>query len=139
MPQISASLTNVLVVEDEHVIGLFIQDTLEQAGFQVELTATANEARQRLRTSPAVFVAAIIDVGLPDQPGDELAQEIRRMQPQLPIIIATGLREDVFAKRFANDAKIRTIGKPYDGPMLLFALATVDVSPGARHHLTNSE
>lgn len=140
MQETTAGLTNILVVEDEHLIGLFIQDALGEAGFHVELTATANEARQRFRISAADFGATIIDVGLPDDPGDELAEEIRRIRPDLPIIIATGLRENVFAERFAGDPKVRAIGKPYDGPMLLLTLATLDVHPGAAIALTeNSE
>jgi DNA-binding response OmpR family regulator len=130
--QTTAGLTNILVVEDEHLIALFIQDVLETAGFQVELAATAKEARQRFKINGADFRAAIIDVGLPDHPGDELVQEFREARPDLPIIIATGLAEEVFAVRFASDPKLQTLAKPYDGPALLSMLANVDVPSGAQ-------
>lgn len=134
MQEITGSLTNILVVEDERLIGLFIKDALEEAGFKVELTATANEARQRFHKSASGFHAAIIDVGLPDNPGDELAQEIRGLRPDLPIIIATGLRETEYAERFANDPKLRAIAKPYDGRELLSVLATFGVNANIEPH-----
>jgi DNA-binding response OmpR family regulator len=128
-------LTTILVVEDEPLIALFIRDVLEEAGFGVESAATANEARQRFKMNGADFHAAIIDVGLPDHPGDELVQEFRRARPDFPIIIATGLAEQVFAERFANVTKLRIIGKPYDGPALLSVLASVDVHSGVQHRI----
>ena len=127
MEQTTAHLMNILVVEDEHLIALFIQDVLEGAGFGVELAATAKEARQRFKMNGADFRAAIIDIGLPDHPGDELVQEFRESRPDLPIIIATGLAEEVFAARFAGDPNLQTLGKPYDGAALLSMLANVDV------------
>lgn len=132
MKATAARLTNILVVEDEHLIALFIQDVLEGAGFRVELAATAKEARQRFKMSGTDIHAVIIDVGLPDQPGDELVQEFRKARPDLPIIIATGLAEQVFAERFANDPKLQTLAKPYDGPALLSALENADVSSGVQ-------
>jgi len=128
-PKEIASLTNILVVEDELVTGMFIQESLEAAGFRVELTASAEEARRRFHTVTGDFDAAIIDVGLPDARGDELVQEIRERRPDLPIIIATGLTETVLVDRFASDAKLRTIDKPYDSHVLLAALAGFDVRP----------
>jgi DNA-binding response OmpR family regulator len=119
----------ILVVEDEHLIGLFIQDALQAVGFDVELTASAGEARARFQRNLAGFHAAVIDVGLPDEPGDALAAEIRGLRSDFPIVIATGLREREVAAHFAHDPKVLAIGKPYDAPVLVSALATIDVHP----------
>jgi DNA-binding response OmpR family regulator len=124
-----ANLSNILVVEDELVTGMFIREALQAAGFRVELTASAEEARQRFETVTADFDAAIIDVGLPGARGDELVQEIRERRPDLPIIIATGLTETVLIERLASDPKLLTIDKPYDSHVLVAALAVFDVRP----------
>ena len=125
---------NVLVVEDEQLIGLFIQDALETAGFNVALTATASEARQKLYPDMAAFQAAVIDVGLPDESGDVLAREIRALQSNFPIVIATGRPESEFAALLTRDPKVLAIAKPYDAPVLVSALATVDVHPREPSH-----
>lgn len=129
MQETAGRRKNILVVEDEYVIGLFIRDALEDAGFVVELAATAAEARRHFHAGAADLQAAVIDVGLPDRPGDELAGELRRERPDLPIIIATAFSETVVNRRFACDPKLRALGKPYDSPALLSALATFGVSP----------
>jgi CheY-like chemotaxis protein len=130
----SAERPNVLVVEDEQLIGLFIQDALETAGFNVALTATAGEAREKLYPDMTAFQAAVIDVGLPDEPGDVLAREIRAMQSNFPIVIATGRPESEFAALLTRDPKVLAIAKPYDAPVLVSALATVDVHPCEPSH-----
>jgi len=70
-------MTHVLIVEDEPRLRKDLTDFLELTGFAPEGVATAQELRQALArgSSPAVI---ILDVGLPDGNGFELAAEIRR-------------------------------------------------------------
>jgi DNA-binding response OmpR family regulator len=72
--------------------------------------------------------AVIIDVGLPDRPGDALADELRTKWAELPIIIASGRDANEFAKRFGQDARMAVLGKPYSTEMLIDALRKVGVS-----------
>lgn len=131
MQQISSPRAKILVVEDEPVTGMFIRETLETAGFRVALAATAGEARQRLRAERFEFDAAILDIGLPDEPGDLLAREIRGEQPELPIIMATALSETEVACQVPHDSKLSSIGKPYDGGALIAALEAFGVRAAA--------
>lgn len=70
-------MTHILIVEDEPRFRKDLADFLELTGFKVETVATAGELRQALAGSnlPAVIV---LDVGLPDGNGFELATEIRK-------------------------------------------------------------
>lgn len=129
MKETSMDRPSVLVVEDEHLIGIFIQDALEAAGFNVALTATASEARQRLYPNMTDFRAAVIDIGLPDEPGDVLIREIKALQMDFPIVIATGRPESEVAAPYYRDPRVLAIAKPYDAPVLVSALATIDVHP----------
>jgi DNA-binding response OmpR family regulator len=117
----------ILVVEDEPLIRLFVADILEDAGFTVEEAANATEAIERLAPNSVPFDAIIIDVGLPDQRGDRLADEIRRMWKELPIVIASGHDKNVLAQSFAGDDRVRVLGKPFYGDMLLAALKAMGV------------
>lgn len=69
-------MTYVLIVEDEPRLRKDLADFLELTGFKAEGVATASELRQTLAdgNSPAII---ILDVGLPDGNGFELAAEIR--------------------------------------------------------------
>ena len=122
----SPSAATVLVVEDETVVSFFIRTLLEERGLHVAVAATAAEALQLIETLGSRLGAAIIDVGLPDTPGDQLVAPIRTARPGLPIVIATGFSETEFGRRFQDDGRLRVIGKPFDAPLLWSALADLD-------------
>jgi CheY-like chemotaxis protein len=114
------------VVEDETLVSFFIRTLLEERGLQVAAAAMAAEALQLIDTLGPGLGAAIIDVGLPDTPGDQLVAPIRAARPELPIVIATGFSETEFGRRFQDDGRLRVIGKPFDAPLLWSALADLD-------------
>lgn len=116
----------VLLVEDEVVVNFFLKTLFEERGFQVVMATTAAEALHAIEEQRGGFCAAVIDVGLPDQPGDQLVPLIRSSFPELPIIIATGFSESEFGRRFQDDGRVRVIGKPFDGPHLFSALNALD-------------
>jgi CheY-like chemotaxis protein len=59
------------------VFSFFIRTLLEERGLQVAVAATAAEALQLIETLGSRLGGAIIDVGLPDTPGDQLVAPIR--------------------------------------------------------------
>jgi CheY-like chemotaxis protein len=122
----STAPATILVVEDETVVSFFIGTLFEERGLKVAVAATAAEALQLIEALGANLGAAIIDVGLPDTPGDQLVAPIRSKLPDLPIVIATGFSETEFGRRFQADERVRVIGKPFDAPLLWSALADLD-------------
>jgi DNA-binding response OmpR family regulator len=114
----------ILLVEDEPLISMMTAEMLDDAGFAVEEAATAAEAMSKLTER---FAAAIIDLGLPDRPGDELTREVRRRFPDMPVVVASGRDRHEVARVFADDDKVAAIGKPYDSTMLLNALRALGV------------
>ena len=119
----------ILIVEDEALIRLFVADTLEDAGFRPEEADTAAQAASKLDAENPGFAAAIIDLGLPDKPGDVLADETRARWPDLPIVIASGRDRNELVHRFNGDSRIAVLGKPYTSEMLLSTLRALGVSP----------
>jgi DNA-binding response OmpR family regulator len=114
----------ILLVEDEPLISMMTAELLGDAGFIVVEAPTAAAAMTML-TEP--FAAAIIDVGLPDRPGDILAKDVRRQFPEMAVIIASGRDPREVAQVFGNDARVACIGKPYDDTMVLNALRSLGV------------
>ena len=125
------SPVRILVVEDEPLIRLFVAEILADAGFQVEEAANAAEASRQMGADALLFDAVVIDVGLPDKRGDELADELRGTWNELPIVIASGHDKHVLTRRFGHDVRVRVLGKPYYGDMLLAALSAMGVSAAA--------
>lgn len=125
-----AASAAILVVEDELLVRMFAVDALEDAGFRVLQAGTAAEALQALQGSPDVR-AALVDIGLPDRPGDQLAAEIHQLRADLPIVIASGRSGRELRDKFAGNARVTVLGKPYTASLLLDALAGVGLSAGS--------
>jgi CheY-like chemotaxis protein len=122
----NAPTAAILVVEDELLVRMFAVDALEDAGFRVIEAGSASEAIRGLRDAPDVR-AALVDMGLPDRQGDQLAAEIHALRADLPIVIASGRSGRELRDRFAGDRRIAVLVKPYTASLLLEALASVGV------------
>lgn len=77
----------LLVVEDEKNLGLTLMERLQKEGFEVVWAKTQEEAQ--LEFSHRKFDLAILDVGLPDGSGFEVAKILRKNQPSTAIIFLT--------------------------------------------------
>jgi DNA-binding response OmpR family regulator len=119
----------ILIVEDEVLVRMFAVDALEDEGFKVEESASAAEAIAKLQALQGRIAAAIIDLGLPDRSGDQVAAEMRAFRSDLPILIASGRSERELRERFVMDGRIGIVVKPFTGPMLLDALEKLGVKP----------
>ncbi|UII22708.1 response regulator transcription factor [Fulvivirga ligni] len=77
----------VLLAEDEAALGLIVKESLESRGFQVELCENGVAASKSYASNkPDVLV---LDVMMPQKDGFTVAQEIRRIDPFIPIIFLT--------------------------------------------------
>jgi len=77
----------LLVVEDDRNVGATLVERLCAAGYRVTLAESAERARQAWRAQPPQLV--LLDVGLPDGNGFELAVELRAAVPQSALIFLT--------------------------------------------------
>lgn len=116
----------VLIVEDEMLVRMFAVDALEDVGFQVLQAGDATEAMTALSSASHVR-AVIVDMGLPDRSGDQLASEMRAHRQDLPILIASGRSERELKDRFAADPQVGVLVKPYTASMLIGALNSLGV------------
>jgi DNA-binding response OmpR family regulator len=82
---------NILLVEDDAGIARFIHRALKAEGYQVTWHTLAAEARPMLASGR--FDAAILDLGLPDGDGRDLASEARARGIDLPICMLTARAE----------------------------------------------
>jgi DNA-binding response OmpR family regulator len=84
----------ILLVEDDPSMGYLLQDSLEMAGYQVDLFSDGQAALNAYVTKG--YNLGIFDVMLPLKDGFSLAAEIRRLNLQLPIIFLTAksMKED---------------------------------------------
>jgi two-component system alkaline phosphatase synthesis response regulator PhoP len=81
------TIHKLLVVEDEKNVGLTLIERLRRENFDVTWATTAIEARQAIEKNS--FHLALMDVGLPDGSGFDVASFLRSKQPGTAIIFLT--------------------------------------------------
>lgn len=104
---------SILVVEDEPLVREFLTGLLTEEGFDVRPAADGAGAIRELQDS-AHLTASIVDLGLPDIPGEDVAALIHAQRPELPLIIATGHDPTRCGDRFVSDPNVRLLLKPFD-------------------------
>jgi len=81
-----AMAATVLVVEDERKLRDFIRSYLERAGFTVLSTGSGAEAITMVTAAEPDLM--VLDLGLPDVPGETVARELRAISA-IPILMLT--------------------------------------------------
>jgi two-component system KDP operon response regulator KdpE len=81
----------ILVVDDESQILRALQTSLQGAGYEVEVAATAEEALTSAATHPPDGV--ILDLMLPDGSGTDVCRELRRWT-NVPILVLSAVGDE---------------------------------------------
>jgi CheY-like chemotaxis protein len=103
----------VLLVEDEPLIRMLTTDMLDALGFAATEAATGAEALAIDDGVLAGLAGLVIDLGLPDHPGEEVARQLRQRRPDLPVILTTGADATDALARLAGGGPAVALEKPY--------------------------
>ena len=103
-----------LLVEDELLVAMVAMDVLDELGFHVLEASSAAQALELARDHYGGIAFAMVDLGLPDRPGEALVCELRELYPTLPIIIASGKGIGAIDGSVRSLANVAFITKPYD-------------------------
>jgi two-component system, cell cycle sensor histidine kinase and response regulator CckA len=106
----------VLVVEDEMQVREVAARFLRRAGYEV-LTASDARTALELLNSAGSFDLVLTDSAMPGMRGEDLAIEISRVQPGLPVILMSGYADP--AQPSISGAVAAFIQKPFTMPALL--------------------
>ena len=101
---------HILVVEDNEQVGAFSTQLLIELGFETSWAGNADKALELLTAHPGRYAALFSDVVMPGRSGVELAGEVRRLYPDLPIILTSGYSH-VLAQEGTHGFEL--IHKPY--------------------------
>ena len=114
-----AAGTRVLLVEDSNTVAAFAEALLADLGCAVTRAACATEALDHLAEAQGRFDIMFSDIVMPGMSGLDLAEQVRRDHPRLPILLATGHSEQVarggsafpvLPKPYRRDALVQMMG-----------------------------
>lgn len=123
---------NVLVVEDDPNIASFLERGLSAEGHSVTVAPTGADARRWVRSLGADLDLVLLDLGLPDERGQDVLRSMRAAGVTTPVIVLTAQDDlsdkvagldaganDYMTKPFAFDellARMRALRRNVDQP-----------------------
>jgi PAS domain S-box-containing protein len=103
----------ILVVDDEPEVLAALEEMLASLGYEPAGFGDSREALAAFRARPERFDAVVSDEVMPGLTGTQLAIELRRLNPALPILIASGYGGSGFETRALFAGVNRVLKKPY--------------------------
>jgi len=113
----------ILLVDDEESLVRLGEEMIADLGYEPVGFASSVAALQAFRAEPERFSAVLSDEAMPEMTGTELAQEIRALRADVPIVLMTGFIHPALAAR-AQAAGVRDVlAKPLVARDIARALA----------------
>ena len=83
---------SVMIVDDEQPLVRLAEETLAQLGYDPAGFDSSVAALEAFRAEPQRYDLLLTDQTMPDLTGTELAQAIRQLRPELPIVLMSGYK-----------------------------------------------
>ena len=112
---------NILVLDDEPAVRDVIRRFLEIAGHHVTCAANSAEAEDFLKGGLQPDLA-ILDLMMPKEDGFGSFQLLRKLRPQLPILLCTGLIAADPAEEMLQCPSVSVLRKPFRMNELWYAV-----------------
>jgi len=115
----------ILVVDDEQPITFFLVQVLEHLGYRVEACVSSEAAYNVFAERKDTFDLVITDMGMPGMTGLELAERMKKMKPDIPIMLCTGFSEHVTADNYRQMGLAGFVAKPFNAEHLAREVARI--------------
>ncbi len=102
----------ILFVDDEPLLVRMASELLSGLGYTVTAKESATEALGLVTSVPNEFDLIITDQTMPDVTGLELAERVRQLRPELPVLLVTGYSEAVTSEALERAGVSECIMKP---------------------------
>jgi len=103
----------VLVVDDEDMVREVARDLLAELGYEVDSVSSGQEAVRLIQSAPERFDLIILDMVMPGMDGLETIGCLRRIRPDLRVILVSGYDSDEKIRRALQSGYVEFMQKPY--------------------------
>jgi CheY-like chemotaxis protein len=99
---------HILYLDDEEPLVFLVTRMLERQGYRVSGFTRADEALAAVRADPGQFDLVVSDLNMPGASGLDVAREVKRLRPDLPVVLASGYITDELRAK-APEAGVREL------------------------------
>ncbi|MBN8525697.1 MAG: PAS domain S-box protein [Planctomycetes bacterium] len=108
----------ILLADDEESLRALGAEMLESLGYSVIMAENGREAVAIFRERRAWIDLVILDLTMPHLDGTEAFRELRSIDPQVKVVLASGYTQEDVAARFAGKGLSGVLQKPFSIDLL---------------------
>ncbi|MFH1212555.1 MAG: response regulator [Candidatus Neomarinimicrobiota bacterium] len=105
-------MEKILIVDDEQEVAELLEEFLTQLGYETDKAFSKTQAETELKKYQPGIV--LLDIRLPDGDGISFLKEIKASQPEMEVIMITGLADREIAMEALREGAADFICKPID-------------------------
>jgi two-component system sensor histidine kinase/response regulator len=116
---------NVLVIEDDKIMGQMVNEILDDVGFHVTTATNGRTALQKLEEEQINFI--VLDILLPEMDGFQIYQELQSnpKTKDIPVIIVSAWADENNIQKAEQMGIKHFLPKPFTEDELLFGILTL--------------
>jgi PAS domain S-box-containing protein len=103
----------VLVVDDEETVRSTATLMLRKLGFEVVAVEDGRQAVEAFRADSTRFSLVLMDLTMPQMNGEQAYAELRRIRPEVGVVLMSGFNEQDATSRFTGKGLANFIQKPF--------------------------
>jgi signal transduction histidine kinase/DNA-binding response OmpR family regulator len=121
----SGKAKHVLIVDDDRDVGRLAARILETFRYEVTALTDPTEAVNLVRKRPAKFDLVLTDLLMPELSGPELARALKKIRPDLPLVLISGFVSSVTEESARRQGFVGLIRKPFEIEQMAKSVASV--------------
>ena len=110
--RVPSRLARIMVVDDEPGVARVMERALSRSGHAVRVFGEPEVALEAISAEPQMVDLLLTDQTMPVMTGDVLAEQVRRIRPDLPVLIITGFSHRLTPERAAAVGVRDVLEKP---------------------------
>ncbi|MFO1002457.1 MAG: PAS domain-containing protein [Planctomycetaceae bacterium] len=104
---------SILYLDDDNSVLLLVKRLLERQGHMVTCFVDPREAISALQNAPDAFHLVVTDYNMPGMQGLEVAREIHRIRPDMPVAVTSGFIDEELRAGAARNGVCELVAKPF--------------------------
>jgi two-component system cell cycle sensor histidine kinase/response regulator CckA len=113
VPELAIAAETILIVEDDDTLRKLMSALLAESGYRVLEAGNGDAAIELVQGSSENIHLLLSDILMPVMSGIELSTRLKKLRPNLRILLMSGYAGDLLARYRVEDSEIGLIEKPF--------------------------
>ena len=103
----------VLLIDDERVVREIGRDMINFIGLDCITASNGKDALELYQQHMGRIDIVLLDVKMPEMSGEKVYRELKRIQPEVKIIVTSGYSQKYIEEEYFKEPVLYFIGKPF--------------------------